>query len=104
MLPRFELTIAVLFGAGAVTQIWEEAAKFGRKAMVVTYPDIRRIGLLDNVLKDLKSNKVDAGVFEKVEPNPRSTTIDEGAVIARKEKIDLVIGSGGTISSTLVSR
>ena len=95
MLPRFELTIAVLFGAGAVTQVGEEAAKFGRKAMVVTYPDIRRIGLLDKVLKDLKSNKVDAVVFEKVEPNPRSTTIDEGAVIAREEKIDLVIGLGG---------
>ena len=95
MLSRFKLTIAVLFGAGAVTQVGEEAAKLGRKAMVVTYPDIRRIGLLDKVLKDLKQNKVDAVVFEKVEPNPRSTTIDEGAVIARKEKIDLVIGLGG---------
>ena len=95
MLSRFKLTTLVLFGAGAVTQVGEEAAKLGRKAMVVTYPDIRRIGILDKVLKDLKQNKVDAVVFEKVEPNPRSTTIDEGAVIARKEKIDLVIGLGG---------
>ena len=42
MLPRFELTTLVLFDAGAVIQVWEEAAKFGRKAMVVTYTDIRR--------------------------------------------------------------
>ena len=95
MLSRFKLTTLVLFGAGAVTQVGEETAKLGRKAMVVTYPDIRRIGILDKVFKDLKQNKVDAVVFEKVEPNPRSTTIDEGAVIARKEKIDLVIGLGG---------
>jgi hypothetical protein len=50
---------------------------------------------LDKVLKDLKQNKVNSVVFEKVEPNPRSATIDEGAAIARKDKIDLVIGLGG---------
>ena len=63
--------------------------------MVVTYPDIGRIGLLDKVLKDLKENKIDSIVFEKVEPNPRSTTIDAGAEIAKEENIDLVIGLGG---------
>ena len=95
MLSRFELTIAVLFGAGAISQVGEEAAKLGHKAMVVTYPDIRRIGLLDKVLRNLKVSKINAVVFEKVEPNPRSTTIDQGAAIARQEKIDLVIGLGG---------
>ena len=34
-------------------------------------------------------------MFDKVEPNPRTTTVDEGAEIARKGKIDLVIGLGG---------
>ena len=95
MLMRFEVTTAILFGAGGVSKVGEEAAKLGHKAMVVTYPDIRRIGLLDKVLRNLKENKVDVIVFEKVEPNPRVSTINEGAAIARKEKIDLVIGLGG---------
>ena len=95
MLMRFEVTTAILFGAGGVSKVGEEAAKLGHKAMVVTYPDIRRIGLLDKVLKDLKEKKVDVIVFEKVEPNPRVSTVNEGAAIARKEKIDLVIGLGG---------
>ena len=95
MLVRFELPTAILFGAGSIGKVGEEAAKIGHKAMVVTYPDIRRIGLLDKVLKDLKENKIDAVVFEKVEPNPRSITVDEGAAIARKEKCDLMIGLGG---------
>src|SRR5271157_2996646 len=68
---RFELTTAILFGAGSISKVGEEAAKLGHKALVVTYPDIRRIGLLDKVLQDLKEKKVDAIVFEKVEPNPR---------------------------------
>jgi hypothetical protein len=63
--------------------------------MIVTYPDIRRIRLLEKILKDLKTSKIDTLVFEKVEPNPRSSTIDEGAAIARQENIDLVIGLGG---------
>jgi hypothetical protein len=95
MLSRFELTTTILFGVGGINKLGEEAAKLGHKAMIVTYPDIRRIGLLDKVLRDLKENKIDAIVFEKVEPNPRSTTIDEGAAIARQEKTDLVIGLGG---------
>ena len=95
MLVRFELPTAILFGSGSIGKVGEEAAKLGHKAMVVTYPDIRRIGLVDKVLKDLKANKIDALVFEKVEPNPRSLTVDEGASIARKGKIDMVIGLGG---------
>ncbi len=95
MLFRFEVTTVILFGAGGVSKAGEEAAKLGHKAMVVTYPDIRRIGLLDKVLKNLKENNVDAIAFEKVEPNPRVTTIDEGAAIARKEKTDIIIGLGG---------
>ena len=43
----------------------------------------------------MKTSKIDTLVFEKVEPNPRSSTIDEGAAIARQENIDLVIGLGG---------
>ena len=95
MISRFELPTAILFGAGAIGKVGEEAARLGHKAMIVTYPDIRRIGLLDKVITNLKESKIDTVVFEKVEPNPRSTTVDEGAAIARKEKIDLVIGLGG---------
>jgi len=28
-------------------------------------------------------------------PNPRATMIDEGAALARKEKVDFIIGLGG---------
>ena len=95
MLSRFELTTVILFGPGGISKLGEEAIKLGHTPMVVTYPDIRRIGLLDKILANLKENKLDAIVFEKVEPNPRTTTVDEGAEIARKNKVDLVIGLGG---------
>jgi alcohol dehydrogenase class IV len=34
-------------------------------------------------------------VFDRVEPNPRSTTVDEGARLIREKDIDLVVALGG---------
>ena len=95
MLSRFELRTIIIFGAGSVSKVGEEAATLGRKALIVTYPDIRRVGLLDRILSSVKERGIDAVIFEKVECNPRSTTVDEGAEVARKEKPDFLIGLGG---------
>jgi len=85
----------ILFGAGSLSELGKEAAQLGKKAIIVTYPDIKKVGILDKVLADLKVNEVDAVVYDKIEPNPRNTTIDAGVKFARREKIDLVIGLGG---------
>ena len=95
MTMRFELTTKILFGVGRISRLGEEAKKLGQKALIVTYPDIRRIGLMDKVLEDLKDKGVDTVTFEKVEANPRSSMVDEGAAVARSEKVDLIIGLGG---------
>jgi len=31
------------FGTGSIKELGEEAAKLGHKAMIITYPDIRRM-------------------------------------------------------------
>jgi alcohol dehydrogenase YqhD (iron-dependent ADH family) len=85
----------IIIGVGVINQLGAQAKKIGKKALIVTYPDIRRVGLLDKVIKDLEANGVKTSVFEKVQPNPRATTIDEGAAFARAEMIDLIIGLGG---------
>ncbi len=95
MITTFYLPTKIVFGPGSVDQLGEEAKEIGRKAMIVTYPDIRRIGLLNRVVEDLEAKGVDTLVFEEVEPNPRSSTVDEGARIACSEKVDLIIGLGG---------
>ncbi len=95
MIQTLSLPIKILFGPGSINHLGQEAKALGRHAMIVTYPDIRKLGFLDVVLKDLKSLGLETEVFEELEPNPRSTTIDRAAVIARKKKVDLVIGLGG---------
>ncbi|MFC1897181.1 iron-containing alcohol dehydrogenase [Chloroflexota bacterium] len=95
MITRFHMPTKIIFGVGSVARLGEEAKVIGQRAIIISYPDIRRVGLLDRVLNDLKKNGIDTLVFEEVEPNPRSSTVDRGARIARDEKVDLVIGLGG---------
>ena len=95
MLFSFQVTTKILFGTGSIDNLSQEAEKLGHKALIVTYPDIRRIGLLDKVLNALKEKGIDTVVYEKVQCNQHTTTIDEGAEFARKEKPDFLIGLGG---------
>ncbi len=87
----------LLFGPGALNLLGDEARALGKnRVMIVTYPDIRKVGLLDRVIKLLQKGGINNPiVFEKVMPNPRVTMIDEGAALVRKEKVDFIIGLGG---------
>jgi alcohol dehydrogenase len=93
---RFHLPTKIIFGAGSLAQLGTEARKLGQRALLVTgSSSMRKTGRLDRVAKDLEANGVNVTVFDEVEPNPRSSTIDKGSKIARLQKVDLVIGLGG---------
>lgn len=95
MIQPFFLPVKILFGGGSIAQLGQEAKTLGHRAMIVTFPDLLKLGFLDNIIKDLRSNGLETEVFEDLEPNPRTSTIDKAARIARERKADLVIGVGG---------
>jgi len=91
----FYLPTKIVFGAGVVAQVGAEAKELGKRALLVSYPDLRKIGMVDRVLGDLKEAGVETVVFDKIEPNPRISTLEEASSFARENKADLVIGLGG---------
>jgi alcohol dehydrogenase class IV len=97
MINTIDIPGKLIFGPGALNQLSDEVKAIGKKRlMIVTYPDIRRVGLLDRVIALAeKGGLKNPIIFDKVMPNPRVTMIDEGAAIARKEKVDFIIGLGG---------
>ncbi|MCK5434067.1 MAG: iron-containing alcohol dehydrogenase [Dehalococcoidales bacterium] len=96
MITTFHLPTKIIFGAGSLVQLGVEAKRTGHKAILVTgSSSMHQTGVLDRVIHDLKANGVDTVTFDKVEPNPRASTVDEGAKMARDSGIDLVIGLGG---------
>ncbi len=93
---RFYIPTRFIIGGGSLAQLGREAARLGKTALLVTgKSSMRRTGVLDKILKDLEEKGVRPTVFEKVEPNPRASTIDEGAQIARDNNIEMIIGLGG---------
>ncbi|MCK4656625.1 MAG: iron-containing alcohol dehydrogenase, partial [candidate division Zixibacteria bacterium] len=86
----------VIFGAGEFEKLGDEAAAIGKHACIVTgKSSTRRTGVLDKAVDLLKQAGVESTVFDQVEPNPRSTTIDRGAGIVNENGCDFVIGLGG---------
>jgi len=68
----------------------------GQKAILVTgSSSMRKTGVLDRVIKDLKTNGITATIFDRIEPNPRVTTVDEGSKLVHQQGVDIVIGLGG---------
>ncbi|MEE9443743.1 MAG: iron-containing alcohol dehydrogenase [candidate division Zixibacteria bacterium] len=92
----FYLPTKIIFGAGAINQVGIESATLGKRALIVTGKrSASAFGIINRVTDYLEKEGVEAVVFDKIEPNPRTTTIDEAGRLARTNNCDFVIGLGG---------
>ena len=96
MITTFYIPTKIISGAGAFAQLGKETSDVGKKILLVTGKNaVRKSGLLDRAVTDLKKHGVEVTVFDKIESNPRSTTVDEGATIVRQKKLAVVVALGG---------
>jgi len=86
----------LVFGRGMAKEAGSYVKSLGKKALIVTgKSSAKKAGYLDLVTKSLEKEGVDWVLFDKIEPNPLTTTIDEGISFARENKVDVVVGLGG---------
>lgn len=100
---RFHAYTDIRFGKGQVNCLPELLKPYGKKVlMVYGGGSIRKNGLYDKVNELLS----DFDVFELggVEPNPKITSVRDGAALCKKERIDVVlaVGGGSTIDAAKV--
>ena len=99
----YDIPVKVYFGENQLCHLGEELRKYGRRVLL-TYGggSIKRIGLYDRVVEELR--KADMEVFELsgIEPNPRIESVREGAQMGKEHNIDvlLAVGGGSTIDAT----
>lgn len=94
----FDVTMPtrILFGAGRVSEVGEEAAAFGKRAMLVTYKDVRGLEeTVETATSYLKEAGLSVTEYAEVEPDPPTEIINRGAGIAREKGIEVMIGLGG---------
>lgn len=101
----FQNTTKIYFGENQLGHLGEEIKQYGNRVLL-TYGggSIKKIGLHDKVMKELKEAGLTVFELPGIEPNPRHTTVNKGADICKKEKIDvlLAVGGGSTIDCTKV--
>lgn len=100
---RYHAYTDIRFGKGQVNCLPELLAPYGKKVlMVYGGGSIHRSGLYAKVKELL--NEFEVFDLSGVEPNPKITSVREGAAICKAEKIDVVlaVGGGSTIDAAKV--
>lgn len=86
----------LIFAAGALSRLGEVASTHGRRALLVTGGgSVKRSGAFDRAVTSLNAAGVTVVECSGIEPNPRISSVERGARIARHEGCDLVIALGG---------
>jgi alcohol dehydrogenase YqhD (iron-dependent ADH family) len=86
----------IIFGEGTVSKIGEEARAFGEKVLLVYGKgSIKRNGVYDTAVKSLGDAGVRIVEYPGVKPNPVLSHLRGGIELAKREKVDFILGVGG---------
>ncbi|MCK4288880.1 MAG: iron-containing alcohol dehydrogenase [Bacteroidales bacterium] len=84
------------FGKNVVDDLGKAVNEFGKKVLLVYGGgSIKKNGIYDNVIKQLKS--INSQVFEYpgIKPNPVVEDVNAAAELGRKNNVDVILGVGG---------
>lgn len=91
-----------IFGKDAELKTGEEAAEYGKKALIhYGGGSVVKSGLLKRVQDSLHQAGIETIELGGAQPNPRDTLVYKGIELCRAEKVDLIVavGGGSTIDS-----
>ena len=99
----YDIPTKVYFGENQLGKLAQELLKFGSRVLM-TYGggSIKRIGLYDRVVGELKAAGIELYELSGIEPNPRIESVREGARMCKEHNIDvlLAVGGGSTLDAT----
>ncbi len=97
MIFEMRFPTKIVFGQDCVQQIGAEACGYGDRALLVTGRSaMRKAGIVDKITELLKASGFkEVHVYDQVEHDPSTETVDRGAELAREWQDDVVIGIGG---------
>ena len=85
-----------MFGIDAVKRVGLEAKQLNAKRiLVITDPGVPKLGLLNKVMEPLEKENLKAEYYDKVEPEPSITSVEDIFSQARRIGADLLVGLGG---------
>lgn len=99
----YDIPVKVYFGENQLHHLGEELSKYGKRVLL-TYGggSIKKIGLYDAVVKEIKAAGLELFELSGIAPNPRIYSVREGARMCKEHNIDvlLAVGGGSTLDAT----
>ena len=88
--------VRIIFGAGELNKLGDEAKQLGSKICLVSYKELGLLApLLEKVSAQLKEAGLDVVSFFEIQENPEVKSVTAGAGFCKSENVDLIIGIGG---------
>lgn len=99
----YNIPTKVYFGENQLSHLGEELKKFGNRVLL-TYGggSIKKTGLYDKVMEEMKKSGLEVFELSGIEPNPRIDSVRKGTQMCKEHNIDvlLAVGGGSTIDAT----
>jgi butanol dehydrogenase len=93
---KYHSPTAVYFGKGQVQALAQEIKAGFKKILIVTgQGSVKKNGIFESVISEIKKAGIKYLELSGVKPNPRLKSVYEGIDICRQEGIGLVLGIGG---------
>ena len=102
MAREFFVSSNVVFGKDAVKKLPDMLKEYGAKSVMVVYDaGVKMAGIAEKVLAEVEKADAKVTVFDGVIPNPANEVVEEAALLAQKEEIDVFVAVGGGSSIDL---
>lgn len=92
----YDIPTKVYFGGDQLSNLGPELKKFGKRVLLCYGGgSIKKIGLYDKIVTEIKKAGLELFELSGIEPNPRVTSVNRGAQICKDENIDVLLAVGG---------
>lgn len=92
----FEISTRILFGKDTLENLGREILSYGKNVLLVYgQVSIKKTGLYDKIINNLRDNGIKTFNLEGIVPNPRIDKVREGVVLAKENQIDFILAVGG---------
>ena len=93
---EFNLRTGLVFGVGSIDRVGTISKELSfTRPLLVADKGLQEAGHVERVVALLRNAHLDAVPFHEFDVNPDSEMVTQGAVFARSQKVDSIIGLGG---------
>ena len=92
----YNIPTKVYFGQGQLDNLGKELSSFGKNVLLTSGGgSIKKNGVYDRIMEETAKYGLNVYELGGIDPNPRITSVREGARICREKGIDVVLAAGG---------